>query len=313
MQQLIEAEGFDKLAQLDEHNDGSILNAICSTDESRAKFNVLARQVFNIKTSLSGYSHIARPYDKPYRAIDAIYKQLHQRREASADLNRVLFELQRSIGDSIRVERERDAGADSGQLYDIGSIDWDLLKTEFDRSPRKNVNVQDLKTAIEHQLDRMLQGNRNQKRLDLYDRYQQIVLDYNRETDRVAIEQTFEALIALVRDISEEDSRAVREGLDDEYLAIFDLLCQGKDRLSKQSIARVKTVARELLDIVRSQLAEIEGWSQKEQTRAKVCTLVRNRLYDAETGLPEDDYCEEEIDCYTEKIFRYIQEQYSAA
>ncbi|WP_159783667.1 type I restriction endonuclease subunit R [Sodalinema gerasimenkoae] len=313
LQQLIDATGFDKLAQLDENHDGSVLNAICSSDESRAEFNVLARQVFQIKESLSGYAEIARPYDKPYRAIDALYKQLHQRREANIDLNHVLFELQQSIGDSIRVEREREAGADSGQLYDISSINWDLLKTEFERSPRKNLKVQDLKTAIEHQLDRMLQGNRSQKRLDLYNRYQQIILDYNRETDRVAIEQTFEALIALVQDISEEDSRAIREGLDNEYLAIFDLLCDQKQDLNQQAIARVKAVARELLDLVQQRLSEIEGWSQKDQTQDEVRRLIYDRLYNEETGLPEDDYAEDEIEHYANVIFLHIREQYGAA
>ncbi len=47
--------------------------------------------------------------------------------------------------------------------------------------------------------------------------------EYNREKDRVTIEKTFEALFRFVSDLDDEVSRAVREGLDEESLAVFDL------------------------------------------------------------------------------------------
>ena len=40
----------------------------------------------------------------------------------------------------------------------------------------------------------------------------------------MTIERIFEALLKLVQSLDEEESRAVREGLDEETLAIFDLL-----------------------------------------------------------------------------------------
>ena len=48
------------------------------------------------------------------------------------------------------------------------------------------------------------------------------VAEYNREKDRVTIERTFEALLKLVQELNEEESRAVREGLDEESLVVFD-------------------------------------------------------------------------------------------
>ena len=47
--------------------------------------------------------------------------------------------------------------------------------------------------------------------------------EYDREKDRVTIERTFEALLKLVQELNEEESRAVREGPDEESLAVFDL------------------------------------------------------------------------------------------
>jgi type I restriction enzyme R subunit len=117
-------------------------------------------------------------------------------------------------------------GADSGKLYNISEIDFDRLKVEFQQTSTKNIQVQTLKEAVEQQLRRMLR--QNSTRMDLYTRYQKIIENYNQETDRATIEQTFEELLKLIEALSEEDSRAVREGLNEEYLAIFDLLeCKG--------------------------------------------------------------------------------------
>ena len=69
--------------------------------------------------------------------------------------------------------------------------------------------------------------------------------EYNREKDRVTLEKTFADLIRFVNELDEEDSRAVREGLNEESLAIFDLL--KKQDLSPSEIKRIKDVAIGLL------------------------------------------------------------------
>ncbi len=185
---------------------------------------MLARDIFKKRLALISYPQLTEPYKDRYDAIEAIYKHLHQRQEISRDLNVVLRSLQEVVGSAIVVNTEREAGEDSGLVYDISGIDWDVLRTEFARSSAKNLAVKTLKDAVEQQLRRMVQ--RNPLRIDLYERYQRIINDYNQETDRVTIEQTFEELLRLVQTLSEEDSRAVREGLTEEYLAIYDRLCE---------------------------------------------------------------------------------------
>jgi len=313
LQQLIDATGFDKSALLDGKNKDSILNAICTNDESRARFDVLARQVFQKKRSLMGYDDITREYQQQYNAIDAIYKQLHQTKERSPDLNAVLRSLQENIGEGIIVQREREPGAESGNVYDISQIDWDLLKASFRKSSSKNLQVQSLKNYVQQQLNRMLEKNQSQRRLSLYERYHKIVNDYNRETDQVAIEQTFEALMHLVRDISEEDSRAVRENLNPEHLAIFDLLCENKENLSPRSRDRIKKVARSLLLEIKASLETRESWQNKESTQAQVRQLIYNILYDEIAGLPINDYEEKEIEEYTNVIYLHVFRQYGRA
>ena len=66
---------------------------------------------------------------------------------------------------------------------------FERLKAEFSRFSRKNTIVQSLKQKVEQQLQRMVE--QNPQRMNLYERYQQIIADYNKETDRATVEQTF--------------------------------------------------------------------------------------------------------------------------
>ena len=63
---------------------------------------------------------------------------------------------------------------------------------------------------------------------------------------QVTIEQTFEALLKLVQALDREESRAIREGLDEESLAVFDLL--KKPDLGASDLRRIKKVAVDPLD-----------------------------------------------------------------
>jgi len=63
-------------------------------------------------------------------------------------------------------------------------------------------------------LHRMIQ--QNPLRTDFQKHFEQIVEEYNREKDRVTIENTFEELLRFVDSLDEESLRAMQEGLDEE-------------------------------------------------------------------------------------------------
>jgi len=99
-----------------------------------------------------------------------------------------------------------------------------------------NKERNNLKDAIEKRLDIMMQ--QNPLRTDFQERFETIVAEYNNEKDRATIEKTFEELMKFVKGLDYETSRTVREGLDEENLALFDLLV--KPDLSKQEIEKIK-------------------------------------------------------------------------
>src|ERR1035441_8644444 len=82
--------------------------------------------------------------------------------------------------------------------------------------------LQDVRQMVEDALARMLA--QNPLRMDYYRRYSEIVADYNREKDRVTIEETFARLVDFANSLSAEQRRAAEEGLSEEELALFDLV-----------------------------------------------------------------------------------------
>jgi len=145
-------------------------------------------------------------------------------------------------------------------------------------------------------------------RVNFQHRYEEIVADYNKEKDRVTIEATFEALLKLVGELDEESTRAMREGLDEETLALFDLL--KKPDLEKKDIDRIKKVAIELEAILKQKKQEIDDWRAKEQTRDEMRQAIFDFLYDEATGLP-DSYDDEEITTKTDTVYEHAYRAYS--
>ena len=66
----------------------------------------------------------------------------------------------------------------------------------------------------------------------------------------------------FVGERDEEEKRGVREGLNEEELAIFDLLSQGIE-LSEKERAEVEVIARLLLEKIRDDL--VIDWRKKQQ------------------------------------------------
>jgi type I restriction enzyme R subunit len=162
--------------------------------------------------------------------------------------------------------------------------------------------VQNLRQAVEIRLQRLLQ--QNPLRTDFQQHYEKIVAEYNREKDRATIEQTFEALLKLVQGLDEEESRAVREGLDEESLAIFDLL--KKPDLKGVDIKRIKKAAVELLKTLKEEKLRVDQWRDKEATRDAVRVTIHNFLWNEDIGLPVGLYSEADVAQRAEDVFRHI-------
>ncbi len=199
------------------------------------------------------------------------------------------------------IETQADATDLDDRLYDISRIDFERLKREFERSPRKNTTVQSLKDAIQKKLEMMLR--QNPLRTDFQMHYEKLVAEYNGEKDAVNIERTFAALLVLAEELDVEQRRAMREGLDEETLALFDLLM--KPDLEKGDIARLKAVAVGLYEVLKTHLTIVQDFAKKQATRDAVRVAITNFLYDDRTGLPHS-YEPDEVNLKAQAVFAHV-------
>ena len=125
------------------------------------------------------------------------------------------------------------------------------------------------------------------------------------QQDRATIEKTFDELMQIVKDMDQEERRYVREGFSsDEELSLYDMLFS--ENLSKPDIRKIKAVAVELLQKVKSKIAELDHWTDKQETRSIVYNLIRDDLW---SELPAC-YDDPSIPVYLQRIYEYVYKRY---
>src|SRR5208283_1595925 len=98
--------------------------------------------------------------------------------------------------------------------------------------------------------------------------------------------------------------RATREGLSEDELALFDLL--QKDGLSKAERERVKKASRDLVASIKAQLALLDRFWEKEQTKAEVETSILDRIF---VELPTPPFTPEEKRSLAAGVFGHVWQQ----
>ncbi|MFN5518366.1 MAG: type I restriction enzyme endonuclease domain-containing protein [Bacteroidota bacterium] len=296
LQELINADGLHKLAAMEKS-----VNAVYTNDETKRKFQVLAREVFKKYKALQP-DKVLNQYAPRKNAIDVIYTAIEDNIE-SADVADIMRKIQNVVDESIE-NMVAEPDHNEGKIIDLSGLDFDLLEQYFLKTKNKNTAVQSLKDKIEKQLKQMVE--RNPLTVDYYKRYQEIIEEYNRGKDEVVIKETFRKLIELVNSYSEEEADTKREGLTDEQKAIFDILRHGK-KLSDKEKNAVKKISIELLDELKQEKLKVEKWSEKTETIAAVYKIVNDKLF---VAMPYPTYQTEEIDLKTNLVYEHLKQQY---
>ena len=137
--------------------------------------------------------------------------------------------------------------------------------------------------------------------MDYNRKYQDIIAAYNREKDRVTVEEAFNQLLDLANSLDEEERKAAQEGLSPDEKALFDFLY--KDNLSKADREKLKQASRGLLASLRHHLGCMDRWTEKEQTRADVKIFILDHLHQA---LPKPPFSDEETERVADEVYDYV-------
>ena len=289
---LLGAKGFDRLQAIRD-----AVDALYTSDEAKRRFEIIVRQVFlRFKALLMEPSVF--PYAERHDNLETIYKKLQEKRD-TADVTEVLKEIHKIVNEAIRTQEPGEDHAE-GLTVDLSRIDFGRLRDEFVKKVKhKHSALKDLRDVVEQKLEQMLAYN--PLRMDYYRKYQEIIADYNREKDRVTVEETFARLGELANSLDAEQRRAAEEGLNEEELALFDLLF--RENISKIDREKLKQASKSLLSSLRELIKPMPTWIQNVQTQAEVRMSVLDILWEK---LPRPSFTEEDAELLTDRIYDYV-------
>jgi len=215
----------------------------------------------------------------------------------SADISELMGQVEDLLDESIEGYKIKDPQEPyETKLYDLSKIDFDALRAKFEKG-RKRIEVEQLKGMIKKKLLQMIEANKT--RMDFLEKYTEMIDEYNSGSKN--IEELFDNLVNLARELNDEEKRYIREGLSsEEELTIFDLLTKPNMKLSKKEVKEVKKVAQSLLNKLKTDKFVLD-WSKKQQTRAAVQLTISEVLDE----LPEV-YVKETYEQKCNQVYQYV-------
>ena len=289
---LLDASPIEKLALIKD-----AINAICLNETTRTQFEVMAREMFKKYKAIFPEDEV-KPFVKRFNAIEAIYKGLNRKIE-KADIIDIIVKLQNVVDDNIELDTISEK---EGVYINLSHLDFDKLKKAYEKIENPNKVTYDLQQAIDKKLKKMLANN--PARMAFYEKYLKIIDDYNNGKDAEATKKAFEKLVGFLADMDKEDHRAMREGLNEETLAIYDLL--KKETLTAKEIKAVKKISKETLAQLKNEQLKIERWRESTQITAQVQTMIHDRLL----YLPQEIYDDEDVDIKSNEVYQHIYAHY---
>jgi type I restriction enzyme R subunit len=264
LEKLTSAEGFDKIKLLDD-----AVEAILINDDTRNRYITHARLVMQLFRAIKP-DPVLNNYAPLHTSLKVMVAKIH-----SLDPEVNISEIQADIEELLdRSVFARDYVKETSQPLDLSKIDFDALGKEF-RLRRKRMLMEKLRAALVDQIKMMVTLNRTKMRSDLLEKYQKTVDDYN--AGSLNVEEAFQELLELTRQLREEEKRGIRENLSEEELAIFDILTTPRIKLTQTEEQQVKKVSKEMLETLKKERLVLD-WRKKQQTRAAVRLQIEQML-----------------------------------
>lgn len=289
------------------------LDALLVNDETKQTFLTLVATLDRIYRAILP-DPLAGQY-QPLRSLLVVLAEKIRSLAPEVDINGVMGEvetlLDRSIAPqgyiirpSIAEPRAPYTTDSAPHLVDLSQIDLEALQAHFKNSQQR-IEIEKLRGAINRKLQHMVRLNR--QRMDYMQQFQQMIEEYNAGSRNA--ELFFSELIEFTRRLTGEEQRHLAENLNEEELAVFDLLV-GKPPLELTSKERkqVKQTARKLLEVLKAEKLTLD-WRKRQQARAAVKVAIEEIL---DQQLPEA-YTPEVYQQKCEAIYQHVYESYFGA
>ena len=304
---ILKANGFQKIALLDEAATNLVdkklndtidesVEKIIINDDFKKKFISLVGSVTRLYKAILP-DHKANEF-APTKTCLAVLADKIRLFTEEANIDDLMTKVGSLLDESVSTVGYVIHSTEKVVPIDLSSIDFEALKAHFSKG-HKRIEAEKLKGAVAKKLTAMVQVNKT--RADLLEKFKKMIEEYNKGLD---VEEFFKSLLKFAKELSEEDKRAVAEQLNEEELAIFDILTKPEMEMSAAEKKEVKAVARKLLQTLK-QTKLVLDWRKKQETRAGVISTV-NELLDE---LPRV-YTPEIYNSKCTSVFQHIYDNY---
>ncbi|WP_395789144.1 type I restriction endonuclease subunit R [Aquimonas sp.] len=287
------AQGFERIGLIDD-----AIEAILVREADKKQFLQMASRIARLFKAI-----LPDPLANDLAPVSVLVAYLAAKIRADVeptDISAVMSDVEELLNDSIATEGYRIGPAsESRPLVNLSEIDFEALQARFAQG-HKRTEAEKLKRLIEGKLTQMLRDNPS--RVDLAEKFQKLIDAYNAGSQNIAA--FFGELKGFAQALSEEEQRAVAEGLSEEELALFDILTRPEPKLTKAEEAEVKKVCRELLEKLKREKLVLD-WREKQQARAAVMQTLKLELRRLPPAFPRELRAEKMALAYAHVYDRY--------
>jgi type I restriction enzyme R subunit len=247
-----------------------VTDRLMLSDEETSSFLARASTVERLFKAILPDEH-ANEFGSIRKVIRVVMDRIAEA-EGRPDVSGVMAQIEQLLDESVAANAYLIGSKERAALMDLSKVDWDAVKAMF-QSGRQRTAAQRLRSMLAARITNLTRLNPT--RVDLYERFQKLLEEYN--AGSLNVETYFKELIELSHALTEEEARALSQGLTEEQLAIFDLLTRPGPDLSTEERGQVKRVAEELLAILKRDKLVLD-WRKEQQTRATVRLAVEETL-----------------------------------
>jgi type I restriction enzyme R subunit len=288
---IIEAEEFEKIRLIEQ-----AVDIVLMSEEIKNEFLTLSNKIVKLFGAIlpDRRANEFFQYVKAYRILADRVRAITQK---DINVDEIADKIEKILDDSIEAEGYEIKGSE--KVTDLSKINFEKLREVFAKG-EKHKEAELLKQSIEKKLKKLIKMNPT--RFELVEKLEKLIEEYN--TGARTVEAFFEMLMDFAKDLNEEEKRSVRENLDEEHLAVFDLL--SKENLSEKDKKQIKKVAKDIIKKLKEEDLLCLDWRKKQQARAQVKEAITDVLYEELPKSYDNDLFYNKLDL----VYRHVYDSY---
>lgn len=264
----------------------------------KEEFLKFSNEVIKLFFGILPEQNIEAYYEK-IKIVQILKNRIFQLDNPKKEFPELEKEINKLLDESVKLNKNK---IPSKKILDLSKLKLEKLQEYFDKIENKAVEAKKLENQLRVLIDELMKVN--QMRVKFLENLENAIRNYNLGT--LDVENLLVRLVEISKDLSEQEIRSEELGLNQQELAIYDLL--SKPNLNSEEIETLKNASKKILNNILEKITP--QWKNTEQLKSEIKVIVRNDIY---TLLPKSSYSDDECRDRSYKVFNHILEHYPLA